>query len=230
MVDLVTQKRQILGDFSRVVSTFRDGVAGHKAQVQHMKIFANSLVSIVQKQAPELRENIKHTIAILVGIIEQDESVVTSEERLLEDLNDINIRFDHLAKKYVELTNMLNTFNGMKRKILDIENLIQIDQTQGGTRLPKLKGDLARIKVQRNVYHQTYLNAMERYVEIKSHYYGFFANRLRNGYKTYGTRLKESSEIQNTLIEQLLRECSITPNEVVTIITGKDPNETEENE
>jgi hypothetical protein len=179
-------KSSALGSLSEVVKSSREAADNHFKQLHSFQRFADMLVRLIRKQAPDLLPAIRYVVAPFTTAINHENSLVTAETRTADDLHDLSARYEVLVRQWSEYTDINKRLKDTRDKIARLRRELDEEERKGGPKQYKLKND---ITVALDVKGRAVLDGQAKLEEIlrsREKYYAFSARRLKHAYVNLG--------------------------------------------
>jgi urease accessory protein UreF len=189
-------KAAALGSLSEVVKSSRESADSHSKQLHSFQRFADMLVRLVRKQAPELLPAVRYAVAPFTAAVSHESALVAAEVRAADDLHDLSDRYEVLSRQWSEYTDISKRVKDARDKIARLRRELDEEERKGTPKQYKLKNDIMVILDLKRRAVEEGQAKLEEILSARERYYAFSARRLRHAYVNLGTRLAaESREI-----------------------------------
>jgi urease accessory protein UreF len=186
-------KPAALGSLSEVVKASREAADSHLKQLHSFQRFAEMLVRLVRKQAPDLLPAVRYVTAPLAAAIAHESALVHAETRAADDLHDLAARYDVLLRQWAEYTDASRRVKDARDKVARLRRELGEEERRGGSKQYKLKNDItATLDAKRRAVEDGQAKLAE-ILSSREKYYAFSARRLRHAYVNLGTALAGAS-------------------------------------
>lgn len=212
-------KKGCLGEIDAIVSSGKKAVGFHQEEVKNMHTFADKITEMIAAEAPEFVEKAKRISALITGVADQDAIVCEAEDRLIEDINDLSIRYDALAKMKQTVDSARSSYQSACKKVETCEAAIKADEEKGGAKKAKLEAELQKLNNAKSDAKSILCEHLEKYIDQKEKYAAFTARRLEHGFGNLGATVKATTEVAAHLLEQLHRETESASGSIEEFLT-----------
>lgn len=212
-------KKACLGEIDQIVASGKKAVGFHQEEIKCLHTFADKLSELVAAEAPEFVEKAKRMAALVTGVADQETVLCEAEDRLTEDMSDLSIRYDALAKLKQTVDSARSSYQSACKKVEACEAAIKADEEKGGAKKAKLEAELQKLNDAKKDARSILCDNIEKYIDQKEKYAAFKANRLEHGFSNLATTVKSTSEVAIHLLEQLQRETESATGSIEEFLT-----------
>ena len=211
-------KKVNLPEIEKIVEHARRATASHQEEVDATRRFADAFIQITASEAVEYVEQAKHIAALLNGCMDQEQQIIDAENRLADDLNDISVRYDAILLIANKAQQARASLDAAMKKCEDTRKAVEGGKT-------KLESELQKLETQKESLQKAAEEVFAQLLDQREKYAAFKVRRLKNGFHTLGSGIKNNLHVEATLLEQLERETQQTQDALdeATKITEPEP-------
>ncbi|EAX85376.1 hypothetical protein TVAG_225170 [Trichomonas vaginalis G3] len=122
-----------LNNLDKVVDGLEQSTAARKLLMDAELSMSINLIKFVRKEAPTFEKDISFAIAPLQKVVKLEESELTSEIRLAEDLNDIVVRKRVITRLEQEQKSAADAYKQSKLDFENAKHLLQMEYNKKST-------------------------------------------------------------------------------------------------
>jgi hypothetical protein len=186
-------KLAALGSLSEVVKASREAADNHSKQLHSFQRFADMVVRVIRKQAPDLLPAISHVIGPFTAAIAHENVLVSAAPRAADDLHDLSDRYEVLLRQWSEYTDISKRLRDAREKIVRLRRELEEEERKGGPKQSKLQNDITvTVEAKRRAVEEGQAK-LEEILRSRERYYAFSARRLRHAYAHLGSTLAAES-------------------------------------
>lgn len=224
------KKRIALPEIEKIVSSNLKGSECHRQMADSMLQFSTILVKLTTKECPEFLDKANKFAEILNKVMEYEKIIANAEERMAEDLRDIAIRYEVVAKLSSTIESKKKQLATAESQIIEAKRGIASSKRAlgGNTQSLKCQGDLANAEKRKVELKKQLQENLETFIQMKEKYAQFKINRMRHGFSNLGQQIHSSLLAEKELFEQLRQECQDTQDHLDEILSQSASIETTE--